>query len=276
MRIVSIAIASLAMVAGVAAGAAATKVTGAKAAQVMHERHEGMETIGKAFKALHREFDASSPFVPTVRSSAAQIANLSKSASGGSPQAPGPTSGKRERSPRSGRTRRISLRNSAHSRKPPRSSMPRHREMTWPPPRRVTPTSEARAKHATTNIGRRCTTELAGRAEAAGLGPSCKAGPLAAAVSDRVQLVVGSQPPHRLAHLVRLRDPDPAHFPTSLGLCRKLDRALLQFCPGPARRRRLSPRTVARNRAYAPRSAQRPCLALRPRGPGWPGPDLGR
>ena len=94
MRIVSIAIASLAMVAGVAAGAAVTKVTGAKAAQVMHERHEGMETIGKAFKALHREFDASSPFVPTVRSSAAQIANLSKSASGWFPAGTGPDVGK--------------------------------------------------------------------------------------------------------------------------------------------------------------------------------------
>jgi cytochrome c556 len=49
---------------------------------VMHARHEGMETIGKNFKALHREFDSSSPFVPTVKSGAAQIASLAKQSSG--------------------------------------------------------------------------------------------------------------------------------------------------------------------------------------------------
>jgi cytochrome c556 len=94
MRIVPLALASIALIAAAAAGAAVTKVSGAKAAQVMHERHEGMENIGKAFKALHREFDASSPFVPTVRSSATQIANLSKSASGWFPAGTGPDAGK--------------------------------------------------------------------------------------------------------------------------------------------------------------------------------------
>ena len=64
------------------------------AAKVMHERHEGMENIGKAFKALHREFDASSPFIPTVRSSAAQIATLSRQASGWFPPGTGPEVGK--------------------------------------------------------------------------------------------------------------------------------------------------------------------------------------
>ena len=94
MRILPFAIASVAMLAAVAAGAAVTKVSGPKAVQVMHDRHEGMENIGKAFKALHREFDASSPFVPTVRSSAAQIADLSKKASGWFPAGTGPDVGK--------------------------------------------------------------------------------------------------------------------------------------------------------------------------------------
>jgi cytochrome c556 len=95
MRKFSFALASVAVFALAAtAGASVTKVTGAKAAEVMHERHEGMENIGKAFKALHREFDASSPFVPTVRSSAAQIADLSKKASGWFPAGTGPDVGK--------------------------------------------------------------------------------------------------------------------------------------------------------------------------------------
>ena len=95
MRTVSIVLASVALLAVTAtAGAAVTKVTGAKAVQVMHDRHEGMENIGKAFKALHREFDASSPFVPTIRTSAAQIADLSKKASGWFPAGTGPDVGK--------------------------------------------------------------------------------------------------------------------------------------------------------------------------------------
>lgn len=77
-----------------AASLVTAKVSGAQAAQVMHERHEGMETIGKAFKALHREFDSASPFVPTVRASAAQIADLSKKASGWFPAGTGPDVGK--------------------------------------------------------------------------------------------------------------------------------------------------------------------------------------
>jgi cytochrome c556 len=93
MRIVPIAIASVAMLA-TAATAAAVKVSGPKAAQVMHERHEGMENIGKAFKALHREFDSAQPFAPTVRTSAAQIATLSKRASGWFPAGTGPDVGK--------------------------------------------------------------------------------------------------------------------------------------------------------------------------------------
>jgi cytochrome c556 len=77
-----------------AASLVTAKVSGPQASQVMHERHEGMENIGKAFKALHREFDSASPFVPTVRASAAQIADLSKKASGWFPAGTGPDVGK--------------------------------------------------------------------------------------------------------------------------------------------------------------------------------------
>lgn len=53
-----------------------------------------METIGKATKAIHRELDASSPDLATVRSSAAQIADLSRKASGWFPAGTGPDAGK--------------------------------------------------------------------------------------------------------------------------------------------------------------------------------------
>ena len=89
MRIVPIALASIALL-GVTATAATVKVSGPKAAQVMHERHEGMEAIGKAFKTLRREFDSSTPSVPTVRKSAAQIANLAKRSSNWYPAGTGP------------------------------------------------------------------------------------------------------------------------------------------------------------------------------------------
>ena len=49
-----------------------------------------------------------------------------------------------------------------------------------------------------------------GRIKQPRLGPAGPARPLAARRPDRVQLVVGRQSPHRLAHLVGLRDPDPA------------------------------------------------------------------
>jgi cytochrome c556 len=62
----------------------------AQALKVMHVRHEGMEAIGKANKALHRELISSSPFMPTVRSTAGTIANLSVKASGWFPLGTGP------------------------------------------------------------------------------------------------------------------------------------------------------------------------------------------
>lgn len=61
-----------------------------QALKVMHDRHEGMEAIGKAGKALHRELASSSPFLPTVRSSAADIAKLAAQASSWFPLGTGP------------------------------------------------------------------------------------------------------------------------------------------------------------------------------------------
>jgi cytochrome c556 len=66
----------------------------AQALTVMHARHEGMETIGNNNKALHRELVSSSPFMPTVRSSAANIARLAGQASGWFPLGTGPEVGK--------------------------------------------------------------------------------------------------------------------------------------------------------------------------------------
>jgi cytochrome c556 len=95
MRIALIAIACSAMLAATAAGSVViAKVSGPAAAQIMHQRHEGMETIGNNFKTLHRELGSSSPFVPAVRTSAAQIADLSKNASGWFPAGTGPDVGK--------------------------------------------------------------------------------------------------------------------------------------------------------------------------------------
>jgi cytochrome c556 len=73
---------------------AAPAVSGAAAQKVMHERHEGMETIGKATKAIKRELDGSSPNMAVVSAGAAQIADLSRRASGWFPGGTGPDVGK--------------------------------------------------------------------------------------------------------------------------------------------------------------------------------------
>jgi cytochrome c556 len=60
----------------------------------MHERHEGMESIGKSTKAIKRALDASPPDLATVRTGAAQIADLAGKAPGWFPQGTGPDVGK--------------------------------------------------------------------------------------------------------------------------------------------------------------------------------------
>lgn len=64
------------------------------ATKIMHTRHEGMEKIGKDFKVLHREFDTPSPDLALVRTAAAEIAGLSRNASGWFPAGTGPEVGK--------------------------------------------------------------------------------------------------------------------------------------------------------------------------------------
>ena len=70
------------------------RLSGGDAAKVMHARHEGMETIGKDFKALHRQFDSPTPNLALVRTAAGQIAGLSREASGWFPAGTGPEIGK--------------------------------------------------------------------------------------------------------------------------------------------------------------------------------------
>jgi cytochrome c556 len=65
-----------------------------RALAVMHDRHEGMEAIGNSFKDIHRALTAGSPDLPTVRSNAAKIAQLSQQASGWFPAGTGPDVGK--------------------------------------------------------------------------------------------------------------------------------------------------------------------------------------
>src|SRR6185369_5804698 len=102
------------------------------------------------------------------------------------------------------------------------------------------------ARRATTNTGRRCTTE------AAGLGPTDARRPLAACRADHFQLVVGPPPPYRLAHLVGHRDPDAAALSAHVGLRRKLDGALVELHPRPAGGNELSQGEMDRNRPHAP------------------------
>jgi len=73
---------------------AAQSVAGQQARAIMHERHEGMETIGKTNKAIKRELDSASPNMTALRAGAAQIADLSRKASGWFPAGTGPDVGK--------------------------------------------------------------------------------------------------------------------------------------------------------------------------------------
>ena len=65
-----------------------------QALKVMHERHEGMESIGKASKAIKRALEGDTPDIAAVRAGAAQIADLSRKASGWFPAGTGPDVGK--------------------------------------------------------------------------------------------------------------------------------------------------------------------------------------
>jgi cytochrome c556 len=69
-------------------------VAGDQAKALMHERHEGMESIGKASKAIHDQLQSGSPDLGLVRSSASKITDLSQKASGWFHAGTGPDVGK--------------------------------------------------------------------------------------------------------------------------------------------------------------------------------------
>jgi cytochrome c556 len=108
MRIVPIALGSVAILAcGAAAisqtktpppaasiAAITTKVSGAQAAAIMKARHDGMESMGKDLKTLHRDLDSDDPNVGEIRSAAADIYKNSKAATNWFPAGTGPEAGK--------------------------------------------------------------------------------------------------------------------------------------------------------------------------------------
>jgi cytochrome c556 len=77
-----------------ATAAVAAPLARNRALAVMHQRHEGMESIGKTNKVVNRELAGSSPNLTVVHAGAAQIASLSRKASGWFPAGTGPDVGK--------------------------------------------------------------------------------------------------------------------------------------------------------------------------------------
>ena len=88
MRFVTVA----AIAACVSAVALAAPLGKDRALQIMKARHDGMEAIGDATKAIHRA--QSGPDLPTIRSNAARIVQLSQQASAWFPAGTGPDVGK--------------------------------------------------------------------------------------------------------------------------------------------------------------------------------------
>jgi cytochrome c556 len=93
-------IANAAVPAATAAASVVTaRVSGPKALQVMHERHEAMEGLGKAMKALHRELESSSPFMPTVRAQTSIMVATATKIPAMFPAGTGPEAGKTRAKP---------------------------------------------------------------------------------------------------------------------------------------------------------------------------------
>jgi cytochrome c556 len=65
-----------------------------QALKIMHERHEGMEGLGKAMKALHRELDSSSPNINVVRQQTAMMVSVANKIPNWFPAGTGPDVGK--------------------------------------------------------------------------------------------------------------------------------------------------------------------------------------
>ena len=258
---------------------ARSDASAARRCKVMHERHEGMETIGKANKALHRELDgelARPRRGPRVRRDHRQACRARRRA--GSPPGTGPDVGKTGAKPEIWQNRQDFAAKLA--RLPgcragvQRGRRGRRRERDQGAVR-ATSAGTCKACHDNYRVGDAPLSDAGVKQPR--LGPAGPAGPLAARRADRVQLVVGPQPPHRLAHLVGLRDPDPADLPPAVGLRRKLDRALRQLRARPARRCATICAAAGRGIGHTPLGALSVArLARRRRGPGRARPDLAR
>ena len=186
-----------------------------------------METIGKNNKVLHRELDrqlARPRRRPRVRRDHRAICRARRRA--GSPKGTGPELGKTGAKPEIWQNRHdfaAKLHNfQVAAQAVQRGRRERRRERDQGALRRPRRHLQGVPRQVSR---RRCTTERAGRKQPVWDLPVRLVHWLLAG-ADRVQLVVGPQPPHRLAHLVGLRDPDPAALPPAVGRCRKLDRAL--------------------------------------------------
>src|SRR6185503_1701792 len=178
---------------------AAPSVSGPAAVKVMHARHEGMETIGKDFKALHREFDSPTPNLALVRTAAGEITGLSREASGWFPAGTGPEVGKTGAKPAiwqnpkdfadklSAFQRAAAAFNATTTRDDVGAMKSRYADL-------ANTCMACHDKYRSEMHHDHC--------HAAGLGPSRPACPLADCRADRLQLVVGPPPSHRLAHLV--------------------------------------------------------------------------
>lgn len=69
------------------------------AVRVMHERHEGMENLGKAMKALHRELESGKADINVVRTQTAIMASTAAKIPGWFPAGTGPDVGKTRAKP---------------------------------------------------------------------------------------------------------------------------------------------------------------------------------
>jgi len=131
-------------------------VTGDQAKDLMHERHEGMETIGKANKAIRDSFDSGSPNPAVIRPNAAKLADLAQKSSGWFHAGTGPELGKTGARTKSGRIRRISWQSWRNSRKRQWHSGPRPKETTLTQASPNSPTSPRPARAATTSTAATC------------------------------------------------------------------------------------------------------------------------
>ena len=231
----------------------------------MHERHEGMEEHRQGRQGDRARARAGTPDLAAIRASAATIADLAPKASGWFPAGTGPDVGKTGAKPEIWQNRHdfaakvgdfqaaAQAFDAAAARRRPRrdqGALRRPRQGLQGVPRQISlgdaPLStEPQPKQPVWDLPTRLFHWLL-------------------AGADRVQLVVGRKPPHRLAHLVGLRDPDAADVPPAVGFRRKLDRALRQFRPrtpsGAAPICAAGGRGIGHNAA---RRAERPCACSR-------------